>query len=617
MEWISLLLPSADRLGGLLAVLAVAAILAAIGGLAGGSRRAPEFDVFAGWGVVSALFVVAGGPGGLPFTWLTYAVLAGAVGFAAARWRANRDPAGFKTLWRPLLLALPLLLLVTAMAASQWDEFAHWLPNGQYIVRHDSFPRTGLPANPSAWPAYPYALPIVTYLASRLAGLFVENAGAVFNVLLLVLYVPTFLGVVGRGLGAAADWRRTWGAAALGFLGVTVFSTTFVQKVVLTGYGETATAVVLAAAAVAMWRLLEADDRQRARARALAWQGGLCLVVLVSLKQANIVLAGLLVAGFCVAAARDPRLGLGRFARHLPALLVPGALTWLAWRFHVSVHIPGGEPVLGGPETWAVDQAFTILVRMSIIAAKKAPYFLMMAVIVAYAGRGLWRFRGSFHRLAIPVAVTFVGYNAFLWGIYATALADDGGLAAVSYWRFNTQLGILGCTCAAYGLAKLWKRHLAAPPAVVRLLGALGVLAVLVLPAAFSEKLRFDVRPDKTHIRLAGQEMAGMLPQGARLTVYDPHGNGLAATIVRYELTSGPGAGRELFFPGSIGPESRDRDAPWIRARLDALSPSHVWVRRPDDGARAVFGVPLAPGASHLVARRDGAWRVVHTWPDE
>ncbi|MEE9544879.1 MAG: hypothetical protein V3V55_04685 [Rhodospirillales bacterium] len=153
-------------------------------------------------GVATGVFIVGGIFGPVPFTWLAYGLWAAAIPSAVQLWRRYRRdaavPAAGGVVWRILALALPLLFLVTAMKASQWDEFSQWLPNAQYIFRYDGFPGGGMPAISSAYSAYPYGLPLITYLASKMAGAFIENGGALANLFLLLLFAPLYLSLVRR-----------------------------------------------------------------------------------------------------------------------------------------------------------------------------------------------------------------------------------------------------------------------------------------------------------------------------------------------------------------------------------------------------------------------------------
>ncbi|HEC14453.1 MAG TPA: hypothetical protein ENI72_01730, partial [Rhodospirillales bacterium] len=383
-------LPTAGQVLGLGAVLAVLAFFSLIGAgfsaLRGGKGRLAPADVFAGWGVVTALFTVLGVFTMLSFTFISVIALGlVAASVATIFWRKNTDALPYKGDFTPvvqiLVLALPLLLIAASMRASQWDEFSQWLPNAQFLFRFDAFPRIGLPVSPSVFPAYPYGLPLVTYFASRMTGGFVENAGGLANLLFLLLLAPVYLAMVRRGLGGG--FKGKWSFSALGVLGVTALSTVFVQKLVLTAYSDSATAVVLAVLGVLAWRIAEALSGARGADKkevsSLAWQFAWVAVAFLSLKQTNLVLFVFLMGGVALTVLRDPESRLKDFFG--PGLVMggPGIAVYLIWRYHVAANMPGGEFSLMPFDRWLVAEAFQILQRMALIASKKGAYFVMMA----------------------------------------------------------------------------------------------------------------------------------------------------------------------------------------------------------------------------------------------
>ena len=109
-------------------------------------------------------------------------------------WRRDRplttQKRHFGLLARTFALALPVLVTVSAMQASQWDEFSQWLFNSLFIFKFEAFPQNGLPDSPSVFPAYPHGNQLFAYLISYLSGTFVEMGVAFGNVLLLLFLAP-------------------------------------------------------------------------------------------------------------------------------------------------------------------------------------------------------------------------------------------------------------------------------------------------------------------------------------------------------------------------------------------------------------------------------------------
>lgn len=255
-------------------LLAVAALwlgLSAIGGPLAGRHRFPETDFMSGWAGACILFVLAGVFTPVPFTPLAIALAIAAVAAAAGNWRRDGTllPPGAL---RVAVLVAPLLLLVSGMAVSQWDEFSHWLASGGFLLQADRFPDAAHPQTGASFPAYPYGWPLLAYFAGRLTGHLVEAAGPLLNVLLLLGFGLLVLRLIGRAVdddGIPA--RPGWALCGLGAMAVTLANPTFVQKVVLTNYADTPSAVSLGFATVLAWFMIEEQAEGRlATARRLA-----------------------------------------------------------------------------------------------------------------------------------------------------------------------------------------------------------------------------------------------------------------------------------------------------------------------------------------------------------
>jgi hypothetical protein len=622
-------MPSLEQFIGLLALVVTLVGFAVIGAACTGRWRMAAVDIFAGWGAVILVFVLLGVFTGINFSWLAYGFFA-AAGLVA--WsvilrdkRHSKLIANADTVWRILVLAIPFLLLVTAMRASQWDEFSHWLPNAQFLFQFDAFPRSDLPKSPSALPAYPYGLPLVTYLTSTLAGQFVENTSAIFNLLLLFFFAATLSQIISDTLEKEKAFSQRWGLLALCMLGVTILSTTFVQKIVLTSYADSTTSVTMAMIAVLLWKLLNrlADQSQaadiKAESRSYAWQAGLVIAAFLFLKQTNLVLLVLMLIGFLVVVIRDPAIRLMDFLKLCLPLLLPGIITYIAWRYHVGQHLSYGEVSLMPFENWLLGDAFTILARMSSIAAKKAPYFILMFTIAVFAVRSIMKTIGPTERLLIPIAVVFLGFNCFLWLMYVAVFGKGEGLRAASFWRYNIQLGLLGVTGATYGLALLWHRYvtpaLETRPQLKKFLPGLPVVIVLVLPVVLQHKLRFDLRPQKDHMRMVGQTLAKTLPNGAVLAIVDLRSNGFTGKVMSYELTSVPPQNKKITVPISLHVNYGIKTPAQLNTVISKAPLTHIWVHQSSPIIDTALNVKLAPYASYLLKRNKKTWDVKYSWP--
>ena len=594
-------------------VLVLWAALSALGGLLAGRERMAEGDALYGWAAVSFVFTALGVLFAVPFTYVAWGLLA--VALAAIVVRVRREGGIFSgPAIRAALVAAPLFVIASALEPSQWDEFSHWLPASRFLFLTDGFPAAGNPVTGTQMLyAYPYGWPLLTYMASRIGGHFVENAGALLNLFLLLSFGLMAVRVALSGAGREDAKGRGWALAAVAALAGTLFNPTFSQKVVLTAYADTATAVAVAFGAVLGWRMLGAlAGGEAGRARRLAWQFGLAMVVLVGIKQVNLTLFVILVLAVGLAGLRDPAVPWRGLVRQLPAAVVPGLAAYGLWRYHVAtaladpVLFPAAEATLMPLADWNVGLVPQILLQMLVIAGKKGVFFGVMAVAVFCAARGLVRFRGPFDRLAIVVAGTFLGYNAFLLFVYVASFGAVDALRAVSYWRYTMHVGLLAGVFGAYAAGAMWRRF----PAPRRRAAGLGGLAVVIAvgaPLAFPHKLRIDLEPPKPHFGAIARSLEGILPRETPLFILDPLGTGESAVITRYRLNRftvpyfsafhGNSAEAMGQFAAQLGPGGR--------LLVHSVTPP----------ARRALALELEEDVSYLLAREGTGWRIERAWP--
>jgi hypothetical protein len=594
----------------LVTTLGVWAALTSLGGLVGGRERLREGDTFYGWAAVCLVFTALGVTFVAPFKALAWVVFIGAPVAGVILYRRERrlfSPGVVKL----VLLAAPLLLLTSAKGVSEWDEFSHWVPTARFLAETHGFPWAEMSATGGAFPAYPYNWPLLGYLANRLAGGYVENAGGVLNTLLLLTFSLVVIRLVLLGAGRDENESRGWGLCAAAVLASTLFNPTFAQKVALTAYADASSAVAMGLGAVLGWLMLEAlAGNDARRARSLAWQFGLVMVVLVNIKQANPVLVVMVVGGIGLAGLRDPAVRLGDLALMLPPMLVPALLMYGLWRYHVVTELPGAEAVLLPFAQWNIHVIPQILLQMLVVAAKKGVYFAIMAVAVGCAVRGLIRFRGAFDRLAIIVGGAFLGYNAFLFFIFVAQFGEYDALRVASYWRYNMHLGLMSVAFGAYGSAVLWKRTLGGRP-IQRAVVWLPVIMVLVAPLAFAKKVRFDLEGLKPHYQRVGTHLTEVVPKGSQILILDPRGTGESGVMTKYRL--GPRRDELRGYLAAFHDTSADAIR---RVARPSGGLTHILVHSQTDAVREGLAIDLPLGASHLLEKSgDDGWRIVHSWP--
>src|SRR4051812_4029021 len=309
---------------------------AVFGAVAGTAReRLRAADAVVGLGVATGSMTVFGAMFRIPLSiWaalLAMAALAGGVVLVR-----RRDAPGSVAMWIALATLVPLLLLVAMVPASHWDELHHWLLVAVYIERFDSFPRPDLPPSPAFMPAYPQAGPLFVWFVSLLARRWTESGGALLAVLLLGRFVPVLIAVVPegpRGLSTSCSFATKAALSAAGLILVLPLNPGFDRTFSLTALADVPTATATGTSTVLGWLMLERlRDGEQAKAAVLALQFGIVTAFLLNLKQANPVLAALLVGSLGLLVLRDPSLRLGALLRLLPRMLLPGAVVYGVWR---------------------------------------------------------------------------------------------------------------------------------------------------------------------------------------------------------------------------------------------------------------------------------------------
>lgn len=581
----------------------------ALGAAAGGRARLREIDHLIGWALVSFLFTLAGVFLKLPFTAL--ALVAGVAALAAGTtvWRRDRSllPAG---IGRMIVLGLPLLVMVAAMKGSQWDEFTDWLVIPRYLLEVDAFPSHQHPFSKAVYTGYPYSWHFISYLAGRIAGGLLESAGALSNVLLLFGYGLLMARLIVLGAGRRPEGERIgWSLAALAMLLATLLNPTFAQKIVLTAYAETASAVATGTAVVLAWMVLDAlAGREFDRARRLAWSLGLILALLINLKQATLVLVVLVVVAALLIAVRDRAVPLARFVRLLPAMIGPAVVIYLAWRYHLTTELAVREMSVMPFGDWLIGLIPQILAKMLVVLAKKGAYLALVLAVVGFGLYGFWRARTSFDRLAAMAALVVLGYNAFLLFAYVATFGERDALRAASYWRYNMHLGGVVVAFLAYGGALLWRARLAVRIRPGRL-AWLPVALIVAAPFVFAPKLRFDREPLTHHFRVVGAAVARLARPDDRIFNADPTGSGESSAALTYEL------GERAGYAGHLSAFHGER-LKWFRDALAQPRVTAVVVHTQVPGFDKVLGIKLPPGRTYFLRRAEvGGWRVVASWP--
>jgi len=581
---------------------------AAIGFFLVSRDRVLETAPFYGWAIINILYTVLGVFTNIPFMY--FAIGTGIIALAGViyAYRTN-DRFLAPGMIKMVVLAAPLLLLVSAMMGSQWDEFSDWLITPRFLLQTDAFPNKDNAHLSGSLAAYPFGWHYITYLASALAGRFLENAGALVNVFILLTFGLLTVRLIRMGLEENdTDSSPGWGLCALGALSATLLSTTFAQKVALTSYADVATAALCAFGGVIGWFMLGALAEGRLKdARTNALQVGLLMMLLVNLKQSTVALFLIVVSALILAGLRDPAIKVRNLVRLLPYLVIPSIIIFAVWRYYILTDLPAKEMRMTPYEDWLIAYIPQILMKMLSVLSKKGAYLVMMGIVVAMGIRGLVRFRTPLDRLAVIAAAIFLGHNLFLLFAYVSTFGKFDALRAASFWRYNMQVGLMGVAFMAYAMAVLWKTRFQGQYNIQKL-AWLPIIILLAAPFIAADKLRFDRHPWVPHFRMVGQSMNDILGPEHGLMVLDPKGSGESGVITRYEM------GGTGIFRGYIGLFQKPTEKTYSSVFRGGAY-SHVLIHSLDTNLLQVLGLELDDETSFLLEKdADQNWHILRSW---
>lgn len=561
-----------------------------------------------GWGIVVLIFTTLGTLSLAPFTSIAIGLVFLAIIGAIVSRQHSFLP--FDPLWlRMVAIMAPLVLLAAAMHGSQWDEFSHWLTGQKYLLRHDLFPGEGRPSSSASFPGYPYAWQLLSYLASRVVGVHLEAASGVFNVLLLLTLARIAIDLAKQGCPKLGDLSgiNHWVLAGFGAMLVTVLNPTFVQKIILTAYADTSTAVTLA---IGIILGLQAIERTRsdtvASSLRLLVAGGLVFAILVSLKQSTLELFLLGIIALALFAVISGERNIGRIVATIGVIAAPAIATFMIWRLYVTTNLPGKEFGFLPYESWNIDLIRTILTMMLYVLLKKSAYFAAMLIAVGMGVRAL--FVPTFYgRTMMVVGLIFLGHVSFLFLCYVAVFGGHEARTIASFWRYNQQLGGLAIIVVAMtgGHFLVWlSGHIQLQRAAW-----LPVIIVLVAPLAMAHKLRFDKLPAYSHYRDVGRTLTEHLPSGSKLFVIDPVGTGESAIIARFELS-------ELEVNVTYNAVFHDMSVKGISNFLASGQDHPLLVHSVTDSLNQAIGMSLEPRKSYLIKPdASGNKMIAIDWP--
>ncbi|HUA53544.1 MAG TPA: hypothetical protein VMB81_15340 [Candidatus Sulfotelmatobacter sp.] len=589
---LALLLPSATDLVGLARMLATCLVLWGCGRWVA-REAAPEIQLTAGWGAACSALTLWGAVLPIALTWPGIAVVVvGAAGLALRRPQRGE----WLAVGRVVAVAAPVLLLLAGTRPVLIDSFTHWLPNAAYLVAHASFPADDRAPGFGFFPAFPYNLQLVAFLAAL--GLDRLPPGAMIHANLVLQLAPTLLlaRLLAR-LEAVPHAAPGWAAIAGGLLACWWLNPGFGPEIAFSDYGDVATGVALAMAGWLALRVVLGHDR---RPVALAFT----LAALIDVKQADLVLVVAVVgsAGGLALLRRD-RSAVVR----LTTALLPALVLYAVWRLYVTTHLTGGENELMPIARWRIAALPTILARIADVWLQKITFFGILAAALAI-GALRWRRgrRDEATTLLMLLAGSAAIYNAFLVFAYIAHFRGVMSDNAQSYYRLNTELALFLMIGLVLLVREDWVVRRLGAGRWRRVVPAVAVIAALALPVGFFERVRFDLRRARGVPWALAEAVAPALDKTDRLAILNTGAHDGALGLRAYLGLLAPGVAAEAlrFDPISVVPNlparGFDRLLATCAAAVDDSLPRDSAALFAWDGARwqprLVVPLALRPG---------------------
>jgi len=609
-EYINLFFDGPHQVMTLFGSFAALFILSMVGGALAGRDRPIEVDFVFGWGVLTGTFTLATVFLTAPLGIAAWGIAGSAIIGAGVLYRRDGRIIAPGIL-RVLLLAAPLFLVASAMLPSQWDEFSHWLPAPRFLLLTGDVPSLENPVvGTKMKQGYPFGWPYLTYLASYLSGVYLEGVSRIYNLVFLLSFGLLSMRLAITAAGHHMPRHITWKMAALAAFYATIVNPTFIQKIILTAYADTGTSVTLGVTGYLFWTLANAQaENDTSKSWRTAWMTSLAGLALINIKQVNLILLCGLGLMYLVVAWRDRNISLKQSLALAVAALAPALMLYVVWRYHIVVNfsgIGGAEATFRPFENWNISKIHLILFQMLIVAGKKIGFFGVMAVALGFGIRAFFNVQSPFDRLTILIGGSFLAYNGFLFFTYVASFGEQAALTVVSYWRYNTHLGMLAVLFIAVGTGMLWRQYDIGNRAP-KLTVWVPLVLIIIAPFIFAKKFRFDLEPHKPYYTAVANSLISLVPLDQPLVFIDPLGTGESAAISRY-VTNRYNIPYLSAFQGptlkSINNISTKLgDQTWVL--VHSVIPDVI----------TYYGIPMKQQVSYLLKKEGGNWHVVQEWP--
>jgi len=598
---------SSDQVVSILSTTVLWFSLTSLGAWVAGRERVVAADIISGWALVSIILTVGGVLFSVSFTLLFS--ISSLIVLLSYVFVARREGLWLSIPFLKLIfLAVPFILIASAMQGSQWDEFSDWLAIPRYLFFTDRFPSSENLYPSANTIAYPFNWHFINYLASTISGKFMENIGPLFNVLLLLSFSIGLLNVINRVFDDDKIlYKQSWSLIAFVGLATTLFNPTFAQKIVLTSYADTSTAVVTGFAVILSWFTLEClSEGNRRETRNCAFQLSMAFVILINLKQATFAIFGLIVLGFILVAYRDRSIHFLSALKVILITIIPAILIYSLWRYHVAMELSGGEAGLMDFSLWHFKHVPEILLQMLITLLKKGYYLCLVIVILVLAAQAFRLCERPADRLFLLSGFLIGGYNAFLFLIYVSSFGEFDALRVASYWRYNMHMGAVVISAFSVWLVGFWHRFINLHRFWARF-SWLPIALLVLAPCIFAKKLRFDLDPMIRHYRSVGVALSNLISANSLYIVLDPKGSGESYNITTYEMND---KGR----PGGYLAAYHKIDEQSLKNVLATENLKYLILYSLSPAIKEALSIKLLDDQSQLLQKNDEGWRLISSW---
>jgi len=594
-------------------------LLAALGRIVGGKNGAAGADVFCGWGVSVALLVPFGIFMKGHLSWAIAALGLASLLALFITMRSRQTKYLYAGLSAALLSQLWVMYFIFKQGINGWDDISHWMLNALYLWHHDAFPSQTLGAVIySVWPGYPQAMPLLHNMVAHLGGVFALSSGAalVWGLhTLMALWLSQTPALAKTLLG-----RVTGFFFALAFL--TILNPGYNASFTLTGQSDGPTTLLVGAVGLLFALLYESLKRQDTkRTNALSVQLALCALVLVSLRQANLLFLLMMSGAFGLLLVRDAIQKTGdsvalikRAVLRLLPMLALAIGFFLLWKGFADTHLPRTGFEIKPLEQWRWDLGSQMIHAVGKEILKKNGYFLLLFGVSLYGGFAFFKRKDVLGTLAFMTLVLCLGHLSFLLLAYmGSSFCEAEITRAASFYRYMVHLDLMP-TLVVWLALRAWLE----PKATKRKTIALLVFSVLLLPTIYAVKGKWLIPHSDAQLcedRHAWQGVASHLPPQSNLVFLAAQNSDLSNIVINLELgidDARRGSASRHVFAQTI---AEALATPRKDSVLENKENNAVYILEPNAAILKRLGVtPPAPLPRRLLLLREkDSWHVVET----